>query len=230
VPLYVSPATADGIVWAIPARTSSSPSAPTPPSRPTGVCTSRPTAPRSAQRCAWREPRNAARGRRVHPPRRRHQDRRAAPGQPRGWPDAGRTTLANFDGRVNARFVSNMRPKGPTSANNESINIGAGPSPESRDGARVFRFQIGEPLGQILRFKQGYLTRDLGSAAVRAERAAFHKRPCPAWARHLRRSDLQSGQMPSTMTRDSAPGPLLWHRLRPVSFQIHRPLDAWRVT
>lgn len=43
-------------------------------------------------------------------------------------------------------------------------------------------------------------------------------------------SVVQSGQMPSSMTRGSASGPDLWRQLRPVSFQIHRPLDACSVT
>src|ERR1700730_3114345 len=38
----------------------------------------------------------------------------------------------------------------------------------------------------------------------------------------------QSGQTPSTIKRGSVPGPELRHQLRPVSFQIHRPLDARR--
>jgi hypothetical protein len=51
----------------------------------------------------------------------------------------------------------------------------------------------------------------------------------PAWVagRTLR---CQSGQMPSSMTRGSVPSPELRHQLRPVSFQIHRPLDACSVT
>jgi hypothetical protein len=173
----------------------------------------------------------------VHPtPRRRprtpHPRKPSAQTKPleRPWRDPYPAWILSKAALTDRGRCTPVRIKFRRARREQSIKSSSRPRHRKVVTGRGFRFQIGEPLGRILRFKQGYLTWDLGSAAVRAERVAFHKRPCPAWARHLRRSDLQSGQMPSTMTRDSAPGPLLWHRLRPVSFQIHRPLDAWRIT